>query len=106
MIATNRKLSRLPIQIFENLITRPLPAQTISEEEHAAAAAAERLKTTICNRLRKFSIVIKQSSFRNTHYNYHARSTTGSIKTVGQLLRYSKMTLLLALDPILTYGKS
>ncbi|KAG7346880.1 DNA repair and recombination protein radA [Nitzschia inconspicua] len=91
MIASNRKLSRLPIHVFEILITRPPHEARNDKPDH--------LKMAICNRLRKFPV-------KSSHMKQYGRSsttTTASIKTVGQLLRCTKITLLLALDPILTY---
>jgi hypothetical protein len=93
MIASNRKLSRLPLGIFEDLLTRH------AAEGHTENDDPADLKSAICSRLRRFPV---------TTVNKHGgrSSTTCSIKTVGQLLQYSKYSLMVALDPILTYGTS
>lgn len=84
MSASHRKLSRLPLEIFENLLTR--------KETLDPPRPPEILRCLICTRLKRFPI---QSG--------NGVSTTASIKTVGDLLVASKRTLLLALDPLLTF---
>jgi hypothetical protein len=90
MSASNRKLSRLPLQIFEDLVTRP-PIESRKDDP-------ESLKSAICSRLKRFPIP-------STKKNGIRTSTTCSVKTIGQLIRLPKSLLLGALDPILTYGK-
>jgi RecA/RadA recombinase len=100
MSAGQRKISRLPISVFQDLITRP-PLEERADDP-------ESIKFTICNRLKRFRI---RNNGRNKHKNKHGRgmgislptTTTCSIKTIGQLLRLSKYTIMLALDPVLTY---
>ena len=92
MIASNRKLSRLPLHIFDNLLTRSA-AQT-DDDENAAAT----LKAAICSRLKRFpTVTVAKNGSRS--------SSTASIKTVGQLLQFPKYSLMVALDPLLTYGE-
>lgn len=84
MSASHRKIAHLPLDVFDNLITRQLdPPRT-----------AEELRSAIVSRLKRFPIKTGKGV-----------STSASIKTISELLRTSKRTLLLALDPLLTYGK-
>jgi RecA/RadA recombinase len=100
MSAGQRKISRLPISVFQDLITRP----SLEERDDDP----ESIKSTICNRLKRFRI---RNNGRNKNKNKHGRglgislptTTACSIKTIGQLLRLSKYTIMLALDPVLTY---
>jgi RecA/RadA recombinase len=108
MSASHRKISRLPLSVFQDLITRPPLNNNGIIDEHDA----ERLKYTICNRLKRF--VVRNNGRKNKNnrtvggrggggISGISPSSTCSIKTIGQLLRLSKCTLLFALDPILTY---
>ena len=100
MSAGQRKISRLPISVFQDLITRP-PLEERDDDP-------ESIKFTICNRLKRFRI---RNNGWNKNKNKHGRgmgislptTTTCSINTIGQLLRLSKYTIMLALDPVLTY---
>jgi RecA/RadA recombinase len=107
MSASHRKISRLPLPVFQDLITRP-PLNNNKDndiDEHDP----ERLKSIICNRLKRF--VVRNNGRKNKNNRIGggggisgiSPSSTCSIKTIGQLLRLSKCTLLFALDPILTY---
>ena len=107
MSASHRKISRLPLPVFQDLITRP-PLNNNRDndiDEHDP----ERLKSIICNRLKRF--VVRNNGRKNKNNRIGggggisgiSPSSTCSIKTIGQLLRLSKCTLLFALDPILTY---
>jgi hypothetical protein len=89
MSASKRKISRLPLHVFQDLITRPPDISRNDEPES--------LKSTICSRLKRFPV-------RGSGNKMGKTSTICSVKTIGQLLRLSKSALLLALDPILTYG--
>lgn len=84
MSASNRKLSRLPLEIFRNLDSN--------------STNPEELRSAICSRLRRFPF--RPSSRKK------GITSSASVKTMGDLLRTSKRTLLYALDPLLTYGKS
>jgi hypothetical protein len=92
MSASHRKISRLPLHIFEDLVTRP-PVDSRKDDP-------ESLKSVICGRLKRFPL--KSMNKKNGTRS----SMTCTVKTIGQLLRISQYTLLLALDPILTYGTS
>ena len=83
MSASHRKISRLPLEVFENLDFHKTPPET--------------LRSSISSRLKRFPVV-KNSGSRNNNTN------SASVKTIGDLLRTSKRTLLNALDPLLTYG--
>jgi RecA/RadA recombinase len=107
MSASHRKISRLPLPVFQDLITRPPLNDKDAIDEHDP----ERLKSAICNRLKRF--VVRNNGRKNKNSRTAggggggisgiSPSSTCSIKTIGQLLRLSKCTLLFALDPILTY---
>lgn len=109
MSASHRKISRLPLPVFQDLITRLPLNNNDSIDEHDP----ERLKSAICNRLKRF--VVRNNGRKNKNSRTAgggggggrisgiSPSSTCSIKTIGQLLRLSKCTLLFALDPILTY---
>lgn len=84
MSAAYRKLGRLPLDVFEGLVTTEDP-QLLSAEE---------LRSVICEKLKRFRVRVR-----------HGGTATASIKTVGELLRVSRRTLLQALDPLLTYRK-
>ena len=98
MSASHRKISRLPISVFQDLITRPQRKSIDSKS----------LKSSICNRLKKFRV---KNDSRSKRKDIDPKAsgissstiTTNSIQTVGQLLRLPKYTLVLVLDPILTY---
>uniref|UniRef100_A0A7S4EQW2 RecA family profile 1 domain-containing protein n=1 Tax=Pseudo-nitzschia australis TaxID=44445 RepID=A0A7S4EQW2_9STRA len=103
MSASHRKISRLPLSVFQHLITRP-PLDGREDDP-------ETLKANICKRLKGFRV---RNSARDRNNNKKRNrgggsgisspaTTTRSIKTIGQLLRLSKYTLMVALDPILTY---
>ena len=85
MSASNRKITRLPLDIFRDL--------------DSDSTDPESLRSTICGRLKRFpvKVVSRNGSSKTT--------TSATVKTVGDLLRTSKGTLLRALDPHLTYGK-
>jgi RecA/RadA recombinase len=83
MSASHRKLSRLPLSIFDNLSS--------SVEE----SSSEVLKTGICRRLKRFPIQSGKTGI----------SISCSIKTIGDLFRANKRTLLYALDPLLTFSE-
>jgi RecA/RadA recombinase len=119
MSACQRKISRLPISVFQDLITRP-PLKERDDDP-------ESIKSSICKRLKRFRIRNRNegrnshssssSSSNNNNNNNNAKhklrrggmgtslptTRASSIETIGQLLRLSKYTLLLALDPVLTY---
>ena len=128
MSASNRKLVRLPVEIFEDLISyddqqeQRLADDVVAEEGSTSAsnqdrchqAAAEKLRSKICFRLKRFRpIPINKSSRRavgstgggNQNMSTTSSAVTLSIKTVGDLLQTSKRVLLHALDPILTYAE-
>ena len=90
MSASHRKISRLNVEIFQDLVE---------------GQKKEQLKTAICNRLKRFAVRttggIRKEQKRNA--NGISSSSTCSIKTIGQLLRLSPSILLVVLDPILTY---
>lgn len=100
MSASYRKISRLPISVFQDLITRPDLERLYDNPEI--------IKSTICDRLKRFRV---KNDGRNKRKNMHGRklgissptTTTCNIKTIGQLLRLSKYSLMIALDPLLTY---
>jgi RecA/RadA recombinase len=84
MSASHRKLSRLPLEVFENLLTR--------QEAFDPPRTPEILRSLICTRLKRFPI---QSG--------NGVSTSARIKTIGDLFRTSERSLLVALDPLLTF---
>lgn len=89
MSTSHRSLARLPLEVFDDLITRP---NDIPED-------AAVLRNAICNKLKKFP---EKSSRQRPN---HGMVVFDSITTVGGLLtRISKPTLLRVLDPLLTYG--
>eukprot|EP00536_Pseudo-nitzschia_multiseries_P008586 jgi/Psemu1/325273/estExt_fgenesh1_pg.C_2200006 len=99
-----RKISRLPLSVFQDLITRP-PVENRDDNP-------ESLKANICKRLEGFRVRVRNSARdRNRNKNNGgggsgislSATTISSIRTIGQLLRLSKYSLMLALDPILTY---
>ena len=100
MSACQRKISRLPISVFQDLITRP-PLENRDDDPKT-------IKADICNRLKRFRM---RNVARNKHKNQRRSgagissptTTACSIKTIGQLLCLSKYTIMTALDPILTY---
>lgn len=94
MSASHRKISRLPLPVFQDLITRP-PLEGRDDDP-------KRLKFTICNRLKRFVVRTGSRNKKRTGGGMSS-TTTCSIKTIGQLLRLSKSILLVVLDPILTY---
>lgn len=85
MSASHRKLARLPLEIFDNLQGGE---ETLSPEE---------LRSAICDKLKRF---------RTRHTHHKARSVSTSLKTVGDFLRASPLTVMQALDPLLTFGTS
>lgn len=82
MSASHRKISHLPLDVFENIVTRQIDPPRPAKE----------LRSSIVLRLKRFPIKTGNGV-----------STSASIKTIGELLRTSKRTLLYALDPLLTY---
>lgn len=88
MSASQRKLTRLPFEVFENLIS------TQQEQEQAQSMTPEELRSAICDKLKRFRVRSRNGG-----------TTTMSLKTVGDLLMASPLNLLQALDPLLTYGK-
>ncbi|KAL3944109.1 MAG: hypothetical protein SGBAC_001840 [Bacillariaceae sp.] len=104
MSASHRKLARLPLEIFDNLHMR---AQ--SSTQQPISISSEGLRSQICNRLKRFPFRFDNHSSNHnsitttTTTTTFTTTTTASIKTVGDLLRANKRTLLLALDPLLTF---
>jgi len=84
MSASHRKLTRLPLEIFGNLLTTETQQEMTPHD----------LRHNICEKLKRFRVRSKYGSV-----------TTASVKTVGDLLRTSRCTLLHVLDPLLTFGK-
>lgn len=87
MSASHRKLARLPLEVFENLLV------TMEEQD----LTPQDLRSAICGKLKRFRVRSRHGS---------GTSTTVSLKTVGDLLRTPPFTLLQALDPLLTFGKN
>jgi hypothetical protein len=83
MSASHRRIARLPLSVFDNLITRP--------HDHVDPEA---LRSAMCSKLKKFPVKSRNGS---------SMSFT-SVKTVGALLQTPKKTLLQVLDPLLTFG--
>lgn len=99
MSASHRKISRLPLAVFQELIKRP----SQREEDHDPTS----LRSNICHRLKRVSLrlVHGRRRRRRSSSSYGTnQATTTRIQTVGELLRISKYALLLVLDPLLTYG--
>jgi hypothetical protein len=133
MSASHRKLARLPLHIFEGVIvvvdddddpdddrlpvlrrrcdpnndknnatTRSTSTSTSTSQSTSKCTSTststttpeEELRAKICFRLKRFPVKSRAGVSKGV-----------SIKTVGDLLRASKRTLLQALDPIFTYGK-
>jgi DNA-directed RNA polymerase alpha subunit len=90
MSASHRKIARLPLEVFDNLLVTPQE----EEEQQQHQFDPEVLRSSICARLKRFPIKSRNAT----------TTSTRSVKTVGDLLRTSKRTLLHALDPLLTYG--
>eukprot|EP00980_Cylindrotheca_fusiformis_P029766 scaffold23831_cov127-Cylindrotheca_fusiformis.AAC.5 len=89
MSASHRKLSRLPLEIFADLVVAATPVeagggggQTTAKSQ--PSSTAETLRLLICKKLKRFP------------------SQRGGVQTIGELFRTSKRTLLLTLDPLLT----
>jgi hypothetical protein len=85
MSASHRKLARLPLEVFDDLMVTE-QTQTMSPQD---------LRFAICEKLKRFRVRSRR----------HGGATTVSLKTVGDLLRTAPFTLLQALDPLLTFGK-
>ncbi len=85
MSAAHRKLTRLPLEVFQDLIVNDQEQQMTPED----------LRAAICDKLRRFRVRSRNAG----------GTTTISLKTVGDLLLTSPLTLLQALDPLLTYSK-
>jgi hypothetical protein len=148
MSASFRKISRLSLEIFQDLITRPPSNPTTTEASsnrrrptatsHNDTVESDRdahdnystdpsrLRQVICHRLQRVPIryvtggrrrygrpARHQSLGSGNHNNNDNRdrdrdnrdfTTFTKVETVGELLMLSRYTLLLVLDPILTYG--
>ena len=89
MSASHRKLCRLPLEVFDDLLVTMQGVQTMTPQD---------LRSAICEKLKRFRVRSRQYGGTTT--------TTMSVKTVGDLLRTPQFTLLQALDPILTFGKT
>jgi len=89
MSAARGSLIRLPLGIFEDLLT----GREHEEDENVPESALE-LHTAVCEKLENFRRKLRNGT-----------TTVDSIKTVGSLLQLSIPTLIQALDPLLTYGK-
>lgn len=85
MSASHRKLIRLPLEVFEDLL--------ISDPQ--TEMTAQDLRFGICERLKRFRVKSK-----------YGVMNTRSVTTVGDLLRTPRYTLLMALDPLLTFGEN
>ena len=90
MSASHRKLCRLPLEVFNDL------QMNIQGVQHTLTP--QDLRSAICEKLKRFRV-------RSRQYG-GTTITTMSVKTVGDLLRTPQFTLLQALDPILTFGKT
>ncbi len=106
MSASRRKLTRLPLEIFQDLQGG---GDGGGEDEGGTTTATttsrnsippEELRRLICERLQRFRTRIPQP------YHYHSsfKTVSMSLKTVGDLLRVSPRTIMYALDPMLTHG--
>ena len=91
MSAAHRKLTRLTLDIFQDL---PGCTSTNKNHDDISQVKAEELRAAICEKLKRFRIPSRNGGTR-----------TVSLTTVGDILRTSPLTLLQALDPLLTYGK-
>ena len=89
MSAAHRSLTRLPLEVYTDLIR----GRAHSDVDDNPGE----LRRKICSKLKKFPT---RSRGKHSHDVIHE-----SVTTVGQLLtRISKLTLLRVLDPLLTYG--
>jgi len=108
MSASRRSLARLPLEIFEDLAPGGIPKPRTGTNGSGGSGSSrtdcegqtviltpEELRRTICDKLKRFRV-------RSAHPKFKPTST--SVTTVGDILRVSPWTLLLALDPLLTYG--
>jgi len=85
MSAASRNLARIPLEVFQDLKT--------SANDDTSSSAQE-LREAITNKLKSFPRKTRNGIVQD------------GIKTVGPLLELSKLNLLRALDPLLTYGTS
>ena len=84
MSAAYRKLGRLPLEVFENLVATEDPQLLTAEE----------LRSAVCEKLKSFRIRARYGGVAKV-----------SVVNVGELLRVPRRTLLHALDPLFTYRK-
>jgi hypothetical protein len=106
MSASRRKLTRLPLEIFQDLQggygggveTEGVP--TTTGRKSGSTMPPEELRRLICERLQRFRARLPQPYY----YRSSTKTVSISLKTVGDLLRVSPRTILHALDPLLTHG--
>jgi hypothetical protein len=108
MSASRRKLTRLPLEIFQDLQggyygggLEVNEGVATTGRNSGSSMPPEELRRLICERLQRFRARLPQP------YYYRSTSTKTvsiSLKTVGDLLRVSPRTILHALDPLLTHG--
>ena len=85
MSAAHRKISRLPVEIFEDLVTRP---GAVGSE---GSSTPEALRTAICAKLKHFPVKSRNGT-----------AAFSSVKSARSLLETPRIVLLKALDPLLT----
>jgi hypothetical protein len=104
MMASHRKLSRLPLDVFQNLI---IGRRRRSDQYH-------NINNAVVMNHKEDSNEYHNNNNNNNDYSEQDEQALKRIichrlaqkgcKTVGQLLQTSKCMLLVILDPVLTYG--
>ncbi len=110
MSASHRSLARLPNSIFSNLKFRHNDDNDtctgIYEDQDLHPPSASNLKEAICTKLKEAGGSSMNGNFAGNMLSGNHSGGTGSITTVGQIMRLTPPTLLGLLDPLLTNGKS
>lgn len=107
MSAAHRSLTRLPLDVYTDLIRgrgRGGSSGGDGDDDNVGGVEnPEELRRKICLKLKKFPVRMRKSRGNNNRGN-GSDVVHESVTTVGQLLtRISKLTLLQVLDPLLTY---
>jgi len=126
MSAAHRRLKRLPLEIFDQLLELMKRKEELDEEDEDGSGcayycpeatmprrSAEDLRSSICLKLQNAPFLLRRRRRRRrdaTTTNgeqQHQHGTLDEVRTVttvGSLLQLTIPSLLRALDPLLTYG--